>query len=60
MTGPNIFRGGRVWDAADFKSLSFVPDDEGDFISPTTTANVNLLPRVLMIAVNHGVRHSLT
>lgn len=59
MTGLNVFRGGRIRDPVNLKSLSLVPDDKRDFVSSTATANVNLLPGVLMVAVNDGIRQGL-
>src|SRR6266481_1937852 len=59
MTGLNVFWVGRVWDCPDVKSLSFVPDDDGNLACPTATTDVNMLPRIPVIAMNHGVRQGL-
>src|SRR5258708_12265044 len=59
MAELDSFGGSRVWVFGDVEAFSFVPDDDRDFVGPTTTANVNVLPRVLMIAVNHGIRQRL-
>jgi hypothetical protein len=59
MTGADIFWSSRVWNLANIKSLSFVPDDDGDLVSPTATADTHLPLSVLMIAANDGIRQGL-
>jgi hypothetical protein len=59
MAGLDIFKCGRVWDVVRVKSLSLIPDDDRNFVSPAATANVHLLPRVSMVAMNDGIRQGL-
>jgi len=48
--------GCRVWDGALVKSLSFVPDHNGNFlIGDAAAADVNMLVSVFMVAVNDGI-----
>jgi len=59
MSGLDIFRCGRVWDVVKVKSLSLIPDDDRDLVRPTAAANVHLFPRILMVAMNDGIRKGL-
>jgi hypothetical protein len=59
MAGLDILRSGWVWDVARVKPLSFIPDDDRNFVNPTAAANVHLLPRIFMVAMNDGIRQGL-
>jgi hypothetical protein len=56
MRGLKLLCGGRVRELGAAESFSFVPDHDGNFlIGYTAAADVNVLVRVFMIAVNDGI-----
>ena len=59
MAGLDIFRSGWIWDVARVEPLPLIPDDDRNFVSPAAAANVHMLPRVLMVAMNDGIREGL-